>query len=125
VEEKFEIRDRRRIDVEGEIKPSAAAPAMEKAHAETEAEEPLKEPAENRLFVPFVMNLAGMAYMAMGLGEVPAEPNLPEAKYIIDVVGMLGEKTRGNLSAREEKALEGILFELRMNFSKAAGKKKP
>jgi hypothetical protein len=41
---------------------------------------------------------------------------LPQAKYNIDLLGILREKTRGNLSQEEEQALEGILYELRMNY---------
>ncbi len=76
-------------------------------------------------FLSFVVNLAGMAYMTMGLGEVPTEPNLPEAKYIIDSLDMLKEKTMGNLSAEEEKGMSGLLYELKMNFSKVASGKRP
>ena len=75
-------------------------------------------------FLSFMVNLAGMAYMTMGLGEVPTEPNLPEAKYIIDSIGMLKEKTKGNLSAEEEKGVSGLLYELKVNFSKVASGKK-
>ena len=75
-------------------------------------------------FLSFIVNLAGMAYMTMGLGEVPTEPNLPEAKYIIDSIGMLKEKTKGNLSAEEEKGVSGLIYELKVNFSKVASGKK-
>ncbi len=71
-----------------------------------------------------MVNLAGMAYMTMGLGEVPTEPNLPEAKYIIDSMDMLKEKTSGNLSAEEEKSLSVLLYELKVNFSKVASGKR-
>ncbi len=71
-------------------------------------------------FLSFMINLAGMAYMTMGLGEVPAEPNLPETKYIIDCMDMLKEKAKGNLSPEEEKGVAGLLYELKVNFSKVA-----
>ncbi len=66
------------------------------------------------------MTLAGMAYMTLGLGEIPTEPNLPEAKYIIDSLDMLKEKTKGNLSPEEDKGMAGLLYELKVNFSKVA-----
>ncbi len=71
-------------------------------------------------FLSFVVNLAGMVYMTLGLGEIPTEPNLPEAKYIIDSLDMLKEKTKGNLSPEEEKGMAGLLYELKVNFSKVA-----
>lgn len=62
-----------------------------------------------------------MAYAAMGLVEGSRGVNLQEAQYIIDSLGMLKEKTKGNLSPEEERALEGILYELKMNYVRVAG----
>jgi hypothetical protein len=47
--------------------------------------------------------------------------NLPLAKQTIDLIGMLKEKTKGNLNAEEEKIIEYILYDLRMRYVKAAG----
>ena len=77
-------------------------------------------PAGASDFLPFVVNLAAMAYMALGLGETPAEPNLPEAKYIVDSLDMLSVKTKGNLTPEEENGLKGIIYELKLNFSRVA-----
>jgi hypothetical protein len=132
MDEKFEIRDKRRVDVEGNVKEKAApeeqkteamekekkAPAGEKREAQPEQAK--REARTEELFMQFLMNLSAMAYMALGLGEVATKPNLPEAKYIIDVLGILEKKTEGNLSREEEQALKGLLYELRMNFSKVA-----
>ena len=38
------------------------------------------------------------------------------AKHIIDILTLLKEKTKGNLSQDEEKLLESVLYELRMKF---------
>ncbi|MEW6374673.1 MAG: DUF1844 domain-containing protein [Thermodesulfobacteriota bacterium] len=61
------------------------------------------------------------------LGEVqdpntqqPAK-NLPLAKQTIDLIGMLQEKTKGNLTSDEEKLLENILYDLRLRYVKAVG----
>jgi hypothetical protein len=43
---------------------------------------------------------------------------LPLAKHSIDTLGMLREKTKGNLSREEEKFLESILTELRLRYVK-------
>jgi len=47
--------------------------------------------------------------------------NLPLAKQTIDLIGILREKTKGNLTPEEEKFLETILFDLRMRYVKATG----
>jgi hypothetical protein len=44
--------------------------------------------------------------------------NLPIAKQTIDILGMLEEKTRGNLDNDEEKMLKNILYDLRMIYIK-------
>jgi hypothetical protein len=45
--------------------------------------------------------------------------NLPLAKQTIDLIGMLKEKTKGNLTPEEAKLIENILFDLRMRYVKA------
>jgi hypothetical protein len=47
--------------------------------------------------------------------------NLPLAKQTIDLVGMLKEKTKGNLTSDEEKIVENLLYDLRMRYVKATG----
>ena len=44
------------------------------------------------------------------------EPNLPLARHSIDLLGMLQEKTRGNLSTEEQRLIENGLTELRFRF---------
>ncbi len=44
------------------------------------------------------------------------ERNLEQAKYSIDILELLQEKTRGNLKEEESKYLGNVLFELRMNY---------
>ncbi|MBI3615916.1 MAG: DUF1844 domain-containing protein [Candidatus Omnitrophica bacterium] len=58
----------------------------------------------------------------MALGEVPhpvtnaRQEDLEQARYLIDVLGMLQEKTKGNLTPEEADLLEGLLYELRMKY---------
>jgi len=55
------------------------------------------------------------------------EKDLDQAKFSIDVLGMIQGKTKGNLTEEEKKFLEHVIFELRMNYldeSKEADKKK-
>jgi hypothetical protein len=59
---------------------------------------------------------------AIFLGEVarPAtdkrKEDLPQAKFIIDTLSMLKEKTSGNLKPEEEKLLDNLLYELRSQY---------
>lgn len=74
-------------------------------------------------FMSFVMSLATSALMHLGEHDegVEARPvDLPLAKQTIDVIGMLREKTRGNLNPDEERVVEGVLYDLRMRFLKAS-----
>ena len=71
----------------------------------------------------FQMLLTGLATEAMmSLGQIPhpltgeATVRRNQAKYLIDTIGVLQEKTQGNLSDEEAAALEGLLHQLRMAF---------
>ena len=72
-------------------------------------------------FVGFVLSLAHTA--AVHFGDVPdpvtgttSEPNLGAAQQMIEILALLEEKTRGNLSPEERQLLEQIVYELRMRF---------
>ena len=77
-------------------------------------------------FGTFVMSLAQSVLMHLGeltmQGEPREKPNLPLAKQTIDILGMLQEKTRGNLSAEEARLLEHLLYDLRIKFIDAKKK---
>jgi hypothetical protein len=75
-------------------------------------------------FAAFVLSLAHTA--AVHFGDIPdpvsgraAERNLPAAQQMIDILALLEEKTRGNLTAEERQLLDQILYELRMRFVEA------
>ena len=72
-------------------------------------------------FVGFVLSLAHTA--AVHLGDVPdpvsgqtGQVNLQAAQQMIEILALLEEKTRGNLSAEERQLLEQIVYELRLRF---------
>jgi hypothetical protein len=76
-------------------------------------------------FVGFAISLAHTA--AVHLGDVPdpvsghqMQPNLAAAQQMIDILALLEEKTRGNLSLEERQLLEQVLYELRMRFAEVA-----
>lgn len=88
------------------------------------------EPAEGEglpeaRFDLFVSSLAIDALI--GMGDVPhpvtKKPavNLPHARYLIDLLGILEEKTRGNLSVDEDRLLKDTLYQLRMRYLAKTG----
>jgi hypothetical protein len=80
-------------------------------------------------FAFLVVSLRAQAEMQLGLmqfgEEQKAEPDLPLARHTIDLMGMLVDKTKGNLTLEEQRLLENSLTELRFRFvqvSEEAGK---
>ena len=73
-------------------------------------------------FSTFVLSINSSALVQLGLIEDPDSgqkaKNLPLAKQTIDLLAMLEEKTRGNLTGDEENILKNILYELRMLYVK-------
>jgi Domain of unknown function (DUF1844) len=71
-------------------------------------------------FAAFVLSLATTA--AIHFGDLPdpasgqTATNLEGAQQMIDILALLDEKTRGNLTAEERQVLEQVLYELRMRF---------
>ncbi len=68
----------------------------------------------------FITTLALQASIALGQVSHPStnktEPDMIQAKFLIDTLGMLKEKTKGNLTADETGLLENLLYELRMVY---------
>lgn len=83
----------------------------------------------NSLFFHLVISLQMAAMQQMGKiispisGEV--ERDLEQAKTSIDILSMLSEKTKSNLTQEEDKFLSNVLYELRMNFLDEAKKPQP
>jgi Domain of unknown function (DUF1844) len=73
-------------------------------------------------FPTFIMSLNASALVNLGILDNPAtgkkEINLVLAKQTIDILCMLEEKTRGNLSTDEESMLKNILYDLRIIYVK-------
>jgi hypothetical protein len=71
-------------------------------------------------FATFVLSLSHSALMHLGEAPHPetnkVEQNLMLAKQDIDILGMLDDKTKGNLSGDEERLLAQVLFDLRMRY---------
>ena len=69
-------------------------------------------------FASFVVSLAASAMRNLGDGP-EGELNLPLAKHSIDVLGVLHDKTKGNLDDEEARLLEAVLYETRMKYLEA------
>jgi len=84
---------------------------------------------ESLSFTAFVLSLASTAAIHFGdlpdpqSGE-PVEPNLEGAAQMIEILALLDEKTKGNLTAEERQILDQVLYELRMRFVEAKGGEK-
>ena len=80
-------------------------------------------------FTAFVLSLASTA--AIHFGDLPdpvsgeqAELNLDGAAQMIEILALMEQKTRGNLTAEEREILNQVLYELRMRFVEASGEGK-
>jgi hypothetical protein len=91
----------------------------EKEQEQTTKEE-VHPPIPEANFILFVSGFATQALIALGQFENPMtkkrETNLDQARYTIDTLKMIQEKTKGNLTPEEEKYLEGVLYDLRMSY---------
>lgn len=71
-------------------------------------------------FSTFVLSLATSAQVHLGLVANPASgkqgADLPLAKQTIDILGILQDKTKGNLEEEENRLLEHLLYDLRMIY---------
>ena len=125
-EQGFVIRDRRAsggaeaaatASPSTEAKPSAAAPT-----------EPSQTPPSLPVtFSSFVISLGSSALMFMGEQldphQAPIPVNLPQAKEIIDLLSVLEDKTKGNLTSDEQTVLRDMLYALRMKYVTLASPK--
>ena len=75
-------------------------------------------------FNNFITSLSLQALISLGEIEnsftSKKEKNLPQAKFLIDTLDLMKEKTLGNLTDDENRMLEGILYELKMKYVQEA-----
>ncbi|MGH7797964.1 MAG: DUF1844 domain-containing protein [Candidatus Binatia bacterium] len=129
----FTVQDRRRFSPEtGEARQDA--PEETVGQATTPGEQSAEsvhgsehEPLPEINFSAFVISLSTQALMHLGEIASPisgkVEIDVPVAKQMIDILGMLKDKTRGNLNANEDRLMEDILFDLRMKYVEAVKKR--
>ena len=121
-EKKFTVTDRRSFDSSGESK----APVAPEARPVDQAAPTKPAEANRRLppadFATLVLSLGSSAVMYLGQDDQDQDktpPNLPMAKHAIDLLTVLEEKTKGNLTGEEEQILESLLFDLRLRYVEA------
>lgn len=81
-------------------------------------------------FIAFIFSLASNAAVHFGdlpdpMTNEPREPDLEAASQLIEILAMLEEKTRGNLTAEERQLLDQVIYELRMRYVEARKSKSP
>jgi hypothetical protein len=134
----FQVRDRRRFSETGEAREGADTEARDAYDEVRGAAAPgpggssgpgfehtdRPETAEPVTVSTFVLGLSTQALFH--LGEIPdpvsrqTARDLVAAKQVIDILGVLHEKTRNNLQAGEETLLDSVLYDLRMRYVELA-----
>ncbi len=103
----------------------AAQEEAQKQEQEQEQEESPQGPMPEGNFAALISMLTTQALFALGLlqikGQKERQPDLELARYNIDMLETLEEKTKGNLTEEEQAVLAHTLSELRMGYVKVAG----
>lgn len=97
--------------------------------ADSTAHEPEEFPLPPASFDFLIESILMQAQMQLGIlhfreEDDPGEPNLPLAKHSIEMLAMLQEKTRGNLSNEEQRLIDNGLTELRFRYVQVADEQK-
>lgn len=131
----FKVYDRRRFSSDsGESRDHPEEAPPQAKQNQPSAEHPVGEDPTASDDVPPVINFSTFiislsTQALMHLGEIPnpltgkMDKEVIVAKQTIDIISLLHEKTRGNLDPEEEKLLDEILFNLRMNYVDAVRNK--
>ena len=108
--------------------PAASTPAGPQQPAAELGQRRPTHGAEEMPQAQFDLFISGLAMESLiALGDMPHPAtrrqavNLPQAKYLIDLIGVLEEKTKGNLSAEEQQLLNDTLYQLRMRYLTKSG----
>jgi uncharacterized protein DUF1844 len=125
----FKVADRRLFTEEGDLRDDVARESTkERAFDDTLAGSDSQKSAQSEPGVPMtfqtlVFSLSTTAMLQLGFLSNPEtgkrEKNLPAAKQTIDILQILQEKTKGNLTSEESQLLEASLYDLKMTYLKA------
>ena len=126
-EKEFKVTDKRAAfrqetqeQENGEPSPESATQKTEHTQEKQDQAPPL--PEANLLTLIFSL----YTHVQICLGAIPdpitqkPQKDLQQAKYNIDLLSVLKEKTKGNLTQEEEQAFENILYEVRMTYVEAS-----
>jgi hypothetical protein len=106
------------------VSSAAGAPPLGGHDAEPAAAAGAESPFGEMSFSTFVMGLTTQALMHLGEIADPVQQrvahDLPAAKQMIDLLGILRDKTKGNLDAAEEQLLGEVQYVLRMRYVEVA-----
>jgi hypothetical protein len=127
-EKGFKVRDRRRFSETGELRPEHAETKEDEAAPQAtqpggEPPPPGTEEATPPLELNFSTFLISLSTQTLAhLGEIPnpidrkTAVDLGAARQLIDILGILKEKTKGNLDSTEEQLLDHALYDLRLKY---------
>ena len=100
--------------------PQTESAVMSDAEADLDGDEEIPGADDPASFVNFLSTLATNAAASLGAVPHPATGkrslDLETGKYWLDVLGMIRDKTKGNLHAQEARLLDGLLADLRMQY---------
>ena len=130
-EKGFQIRDRRIHSAEGTDQKDSQKGSRE-ASKEKVSPEQKTAPEEGSFpvnFSSFILSLATSALIHLGEEANPATGakslQLPMARQVIDLISLLEEKTKGNLTEDESSLVSQLLFTLRMKYVETEKKRRP
>jgi Domain of unknown function (DUF1844) len=119
-EEGFVVRDRRGGGSSDRPTPSAPPTSKPQSDVKSGSGEPPQGSGIPVTFASFVISLGSSSLILMGEQLDPQQPplpaNLPQAKEIIDLLSVLEDKTKGNLTTDEQAVLRDMLYALRMKY---------
>jgi hypothetical protein len=120
----FTVKDKRTFDSQGKVKKESEKAEKEEDKEKEKEKEKVSAPLPEVNFSSFLVSVSSSTLLH--LGEI-ADPQSGEkkkdlalAKQSIDIISLLKDKTKGNLTQEEEKLLEHLLYDLRIRFVKAS-----
>jgi hypothetical protein len=124
----IKVTDRRRFSPEGDPLDSADASEPESAPPPLAEEAAEAAPTPPASFEFLVISMRWQAEMQLGLygaGEGKQRQDLEGARHTIDLLGILKDKTKGNLTLEEQRLLDNSLTELRFRYVQAVEQASP
>ena len=120
--------DSRMFNADGSVKDDAEVVKMtDTANLQSDSQPAYASSPDAIDFNTFVMSLASSVQIALGAVPHPVtgktETNLSHAKQTIDILGLIEQKTMGNLNADESGLLKHLLYQMRMQYVELSQKK--